>query len=122
MTDRKDPTEAIRRKALSFPGVSEGASCTQSAFKVGKGSFLFIGPGPKGLGFKAIFKLKASMSEAEKLAGQHPARFEVGKTGWVTARFTAEEPLPESIWSNWLAESYAITSGTVVTTNASEAD
>jgi hypothetical protein len=57
----QDPTDAIRRQALTFPGVAKGASCTQSAFTAGKGTFLFIGPGPKGLGFKAMFKLKVSV-------------------------------------------------------------
>jgi len=111
MTDSQDPTEAIRREAITFPGVAKGTACTQSAFKAGKGTFLFIGPGPKGKGYKAMFKLKASMSQAVKLAAQHPERFEVGKTGWVTARFTTEEPLSKKIWSAWLAESYEVTCG-----------
>lgn len=111
MTDSRDPTDAIRRQAMTFPGVAKAASCTQSAFKAGKGTFLFIGPGPKGLGFKAMFKLNASMPQALKFAAQHPKRFEVGTTGWVTARFTAEEPLPKRIWAKWLAESYDLAWG-----------
>jgi len=107
----KDPTDAIRRAALTFPGVGTGSSCNQSAFKAGKGTFLFIGPGPKGVGFKAMFKLGTSMPQARKLAARHPSRFEVGSTGWVTARFTAEEPLPREIWKAWLAESYDATCG-----------
>ena len=113
MANSRDPTDTIRRKAMTFPGVGKGASCTQSAFKAGKGTFLFIGPGPKGVGFKAMFKLKASMPQAQKLAVQHPKRFEVGTTGWVTTRFTTEEPLPKQIWGKWLAESYDVTCGTV---------
>lgn len=115
MPTPKDPTDAIRRKAVTFPGVEKGASCNQSAFKAGKGTFLFIGPGPKGVGFKAMFKLVASMPQAHKLAAQHPKRFGVGTTGWVTARFTAEEPLPKSIWEKWLAESHDVTCGTAPT-------
>jgi len=91
--------------------VAKGTSCTQSAFKAGKGTFLFIGPGPKGQGFKAMFKLEASMPQALKLAAANPKRFEVGSTGWVTARFTAEEPLPKRIWARWLSESYELTYG-----------
>ena len=109
MTSSQDPTDAIRRQAMRFPGVTTGTSCSQSAFKVGKGSFLFIGPGPKGKGFKAMFKLKTSMPEALELAEKNPKRFEVGSTGWVTTRFTAEEPLPRSIWEAWLEESYELT-------------
>lgn len=110
-----DPTTAMRRKATSLSGEAAEAACTQSAFKVGKGTFLFIGPGSKGVGFKAMFKLKGSLPEAKKLAAQYPARFEVGTTGWVTARFTAEEPLPERIWSKWLTESYGTTAGSAAT-------
>lgn len=106
-----DPTEPIREKAASFPEVAKGTSCNQSSFKAGKGSFLFIGPGAKGVGFKAMFKLEHSMSQARKLASKEPDRFEVGSTGWVTTRFTAEKPLPKSIWEKWLQESYDICCG-----------
>lgn len=112
MANSEDPTDAIRQRAVTFPGVAKGTSCTQSSFKAGKGTFLFIGPGPKGQGFKAMFKLNVSMAEAEALAAEHPKRFEVGSTGWVTARFTAEEPLPGDLWEKWLAESYDVSCGT----------
>lgn len=111
MAGSRDPTDAIRRQAVTFPGVAKGTACTQSAFKAGKGTFLFIGPGPKGQGFKAMFKLKASMPQAVKLAAEDPKRYEVGSTGWVTARFTAEDPLSKRIWGKWLAESYEVTCG-----------
>ena len=111
MSSAQDPPDAIRRQALTFPNVTTGKSCSQSAFKVGKGTFLFIGPGPKGRGFKAMFKLKASMPEALKFAEEDPKRFEVGSTRWVTARFTAEQPMPERIWEKWLSESYDVTRG-----------
>ncbi len=111
MPRSEDPTDAIRRQAVTFPEVAKGTSCTQSSFKAGKGTFLFIGPGPKGKGFKAMFKLNASMPQALKLAAENPERFDVGSTGWVTARFTAEKPLPKRIWGKWLAESYDVTCG-----------
>ena len=111
MARSQDSADAIRRQAVTLPGVAKGTSCTQSAFKAGKDSFLFIGPGPKGEGFKVMFKLKASMPQALELAAEDPKRFEVGSTGWVTARFTAEEPLPKRIWGTWLAESYDVTCG-----------
>jgi hypothetical protein len=101
-----DPTEAIRKKAAAFPEVAKGTSCNQASFKAGKSSCLFIGPGAKGQGFKAMFKLKSSMPRARQLAAEEPSRYEVGSTGWVTTRFTAEEPLPRSIWETWLEESY----------------
>ena len=111
MARSKDPTEPIREKAAAFADVAKGTSCNQSSFKAGKGSFLFIGPGAKGIGFKAMFKLGDSMPQARKLASKEPERFEVGSTGWVTTRFTAEKPLPKSIWEKWLQESYDICCG-----------
>ncbi len=108
MADVPDPTDSIRFKAAAFPEVAKGTSCNQSSFKTRTGAFLYIGPGPKGHGFKAMFKLQRSMPRARQLATKDPDRFEVGSNGWVTARFTAEEPLPDSIWEVWLEESYEL--------------
>ena len=105
----KDPTDPIRKKAAAFPAVASGTACTQSSFKTDKGSFLYVGPGAKGQGFKAMFKLERSLPQARKLAAGDPARFEVGSTHWVTTRFTEEKPLPPSIWEKWLQESYDLT-------------
>ena len=53
----KDPTEPIRLKASQYPDVDEGTACTQSSFKTGGKSFLFIGE--QGGRYKAMFKLNA---------------------------------------------------------------
>ena len=47
-------TRALRRKAATFPGIAKGTPCTESSFKAGRGTFLFLGHGSKGLGFKAL--------------------------------------------------------------------
>ena len=101
-----DPTEAIRLKAGEYSGVDKGAACTQSSFKVKNRGFLYIGE--QGGRYKAMFKLDLSMPEAVELAGKEPQNYEVGNTGWVTARFTAEEPIPKNRWEKWLEESYTI--------------
>lgn len=100
----KDPTEAMRLKASRYAGVDEGMACTQSSFKVNKRAFLFVGM--QGGRYKAMFKLNESIPEVTKLAGKHPDRYEVGETAWVTARFSAEEPMPKRLWEKWLDESY----------------
>ncbi len=110
MPRAQDPTEVIRNKAAAFPEVVKGTSCVQSSFKTGKGAFLYVGPGAKGIGFKAMFRLQRSMSQATKLAAKEPKRFEVGSTGWVTTRFSAEAPLPKPLWEKWLTESYGLVS------------
>ena len=107
---KKDPTEPIRLAASRYPGVAAGTACTQNSFKVGKKAFLFIGM--QGGRHKAMLKLEASMPEARKLAKKAPADFQVGSTGWVTARFSAEKPLPRTLWKKWLDESYALSAGT----------
>ena len=109
MSDSVDVTLPIREKAASFEEVVGGTSCNQSSFKTKRGSFLFIGPGAKGVGYKAMFKLRDSLPQAEELAQAEPNRFEVGSTGWVTARFSDEEPLSKTLWEAWLQESYEIT-------------
>jgi len=114
MARTKDPTEHLRIKAAAFPAVVPGTSCNQTSFKTAKGAFLYVGPGAKGVGFKAMFKLEASMPRARALASKKPDRFEVGSNGWVTARFTSENPLPRSIWEKWLKESYERTNSPAV--------
>ncbi len=109
MSNVSDPTYPIREKAAAFEAVIAGTSCNQSSFKTKRGSFLFIGPGAKGVGYKAMFKLKPSMSQALSLAKDNPEHFEVGSTGWVTTRFSAEKPLPNELWEKWLEESYLVT-------------
>lgn len=104
----KDPTDPIREMAAGFPEALKGTACTQSSFKTKRSAYLYIGPGTKGQGFKAMFKLERSKPQAAKLAAEQPDRFEVGNTSWVAARFTAEKPLPRTIWSKWLKESYEL--------------
>ncbi len=107
----KDPTEPIRKAAAKFAGADAGSSCTQTSFNVDKTAFLYIGPGAKGIGFKAMFKLEKSRAQAAKFAAKEPDRFGVGSTAWVSVRFTAERPLPKSIWEKWLKESYELAGG-----------
>ena len=111
MSTRKDPSAAIRESAAALPGAILGLSCNQSSFKVGKTAYLYIGPGAKGLGYKAMFKLSASLEQAAELAAKEPDRFGVGKGGWVSVRFTDAKPLAKTIWLKWLKESYALATG-----------
>lgn len=111
MPEAKNPIVALKKAASSLPGVAEGMSCNQASYKAGKKAFLYVGPGAKGVGFKAMFQLKASLEEAEDLARSEPERYEVGVGNWVTVRFSTEEPLPKKIWGRWLKESYLCATG-----------
>ena len=111
MPSTKDPTDPIRKKAASFPDATEGVSCNQHSFKVGKTAFLYIGPGAKGVGFKMMMKLDALAAHAAELAAKDPDRYSIGSNKWVTVRFTAEKPVPKTVWERWLKESYALATG-----------
>lgn len=106
MPKSKDPTDAIRQKAGSYPDVDEGTTCTQSSFKTGGKSFLFLGQ--QGGRYKAMFKLKDSLPDAQLLAQEEPDNYQVGKTAWVTVRFTSQNPVPSKLWKKWLDESYRL--------------
>jgi hypothetical protein len=110
MASETKTIESIISMAEMMPGAVKGTSCNQTSFKVGKTAFLYIGPGAKGIGFKAMFKLDESMQQANELSSENPDRFEVGSTGWITTRFTSENPLPKKIWSTWLRESFNLSS------------
>ena len=105
----KDPTDPIRLKASRYSGVVKGTSCTQSSFKTAKSAFLYVGM--QGGRYKAMFKLQKSMPEASKLSKKEPDCYEVGNAPWVTARFTAEKPMPKRLWEKWLDESYELSLG-----------
>ncbi|MCG8415636.1 MAG: MmcQ/YjbR family DNA-binding protein [Pseudomonadales bacterium] len=102
----KDPTQAMRVRASEYADVDQGTSCTQSSFKTGGTAFLFVGE--QGGRFKAMFKLKASRKEAEALAKKAPKDFQVGSGVWITARFSADKPMPQRLWKKWLDESYEL--------------
>ena len=107
MPKAKDPTEPMRKVAGALPDAVEAMSCNQTSFKAAKKAFLYVGPGTKGVGYKAMFKLEASLGEAESLAKSEPERYELGVGNWVTTRFSADDPLPKRIWNSWLEESHA---------------
>ena len=55
-----------------------------------------------------MLKLDKSLPEANEKATSSPDDFQVGNGSWVTARFSAEKPLPARTWKKWLKESYEL--------------
>lgn len=97
----------MRERACGNPDVDAGTTCTQRSFKVRKKAFFFVGE--QGGRFKAMFKLDASRQQAFERAAETPGDIQIGSGVWVTARFSAEKPLPKRLWARWLDESYAMT-------------
>jgi hypothetical protein len=107
MPTAKDPTVAMREEAAALPDITQGTSCTQTSYKIGKTTFLFVGPGAKGIGYKAMFKLDKSLPKAKEMEAKEPDRYSAG-ANWVTLRFNAEKPIPKTLWKKWIRESYEI--------------
>ncbi len=80
--------EAIRRRALSYPGTHEDFPWGESAFKVKGKTFVFMHDGAEGMSFSV--KLPASRDLALSLAGSEPTHYGLGKKGWVTMRPTSK--------------------------------
>ncbi|MFG0256700.1 MAG: MmcQ/YjbR family DNA-binding protein [Phycisphaerales bacterium JB043] len=104
-----DASERLREAARAMKDVTEGTSCSQTSFKAGGTAFLYVGE--QGGRTKAMFKLEASLGEAQEMSDETPKDFQVGKNGWVTARFSDEKPMPVRLWKKWLKESYALAAG-----------
>jgi predicted DNA-binding protein (MmcQ/YjbR family) len=83
--------EAIRKRALSYPGVREDFPWGESAFKVKDKTFVFMSDGEEGLSFSV--KLPSSRDLALALTGSEPTHYGLGKKGWVTLRPTAKTSL-----------------------------
>ena len=106
MSASKDPTVALKKAAAAFPDVIDGTSCNQTSFKVGKKAFLYVGPGAKGIGYKAMFKLTASIAEAEELA-ERARLLGRWKQRLGDSTLLLRKTASKKIWGRWLKESYA---------------
>lgn len=95
---------ALRRLALSLPEVREDHPWGHSAFKVKEKAFLFLASEEGDLSLS--MKLPQSGLIALSLPFAEPTGYGLGKSGWVTARFTASGRPPLPILAEWVLESY----------------
>ena len=93
--------EQLRQQAIALPQVTEGSACVNRAFKVGKKNFLFVGE--KDGQVKVMMRLFASVQAAEAM---DDPRVSVGKFGWITLRFAADDPLEFDLMEPWVEESF----------------
>ena len=106
----KRPTSAsaeavLRAHALSYPEAREDFPWGERVFKVRGKVFVFLGRAEGG-GLGLSVKLPGSATLALDLPFASPTGYGLGKSGWVTARFSARERPPVELLKQWIDESY----------------
>ena len=96
--------EQVRALALAYPQSVEAFPWGHTAVKVGGKAFLFMGG--EGGTLTLSVKLPASHGAALLLPFASPTGYGLGKSGWVTASFPVDAPLPIALLAEWLEESY----------------
>jgi YjbR len=97
----------LRRAALAYPDTFEDHPWGHTVVKLkNKKVFVFLGDDDGGL--SVTCKLPHSGEAALSLLPfASPTGYGLGKSGWVTARFSAGDEVPLPILREWLAESHA---------------
>lgn len=101
------PEMAIRKFALGLPQATEDYPWGHRAFRVGKKVFLFLA-WDDGV-FTVTAKLPESHLMALTLPFAAPTGYGMGKSGWVTARFSGRDEVPVPLLFSWIEESYGAT-------------
>jgi predicted DNA-binding protein (MmcQ/YjbR family) len=96
--------EQLRRAALKYPEAHEDFPWGERAIKVGGKMFLLMALTDEWLG--ATVKLHDSSDGALALAFVTPTGYGLGRSGWVSARFTSARQVPVDLLLQWVAESY----------------
>jgi predicted DNA-binding protein (MmcQ/YjbR family) len=104
MAKRRTPFDCLRERALALPETGEDHPWGETAFKVRGKVFLFVGNESGTINF--TLKLPRSREFALEYPFTKPSGYGLGKSGWVTATFTAKEKFPLDLLSFWLLESY----------------
>jgi predicted DNA-binding protein (MmcQ/YjbR family) len=95
---------AIAKVAAAYPDVTEDRPWGHRAFKVRGKTFLFTASDKTGLGISV--KLPESGVVALELPFAEPTGYGLGKSGWVSARWSKGKDVPLGLVTEWLAESY----------------
>ena len=94
----------LRARALAYPETHEDFPWGHSAFKVRGKAFAFVHA--DGEGFSISVKLPDSNALALELPFAEPTGYGLGKSGWISARFAANQDAPLTMLESWLEESY----------------
>lgn len=94
----------LRELALRYPETREEFPWDHSAFKVRGKTFLFLAVHREGVGLTV--KLPRSSAFALDYPFTEPTGYGLGRSGWVTARFAAEDEIPLDTLIAWIDESF----------------
>jgi predicted DNA-binding protein (MmcQ/YjbR family) len=105
--DLRKASRALRAFALSLPGATEDFPWGERVAKVRGRVFVFLGTDPRPGGPMGLsVKLPESGVDALDLPFTKPTGYGLGKSGWVTATFEAQDEPPVEILKGWIRESY----------------
>jgi predicted DNA-binding protein (MmcQ/YjbR family) len=99
-----DAFKALRKFALKYPETREDKPWGESAVKVRGKSFVFLRCEGKEL--MVTMKLSARHEFALEYPFASPSRYGLGKSGWVSCRFTSKDKPPLDVLKAWIDESY----------------
>jgi hypothetical protein len=98
---------ALRRHALNYPETHEDFPWGHRVVKVKGKAFLFMSNGKCGGDmFSLSVKLPVSGKVALGLPFASPTEYRLGKSGWVTARFNAQDKIPIDMLMEWVDEGF----------------
>jgi predicted DNA-binding protein (MmcQ/YjbR family) len=95
---------ALAAYAAAHPETREDNPWGERAFKVKGKTFLFMAAGGEGLGLSV--KLPDSADIALSLPFAVPTGYGLGKSGWVSANFAADDDVPVELLKAWINESF----------------
>jgi predicted DNA-binding protein (MmcQ/YjbR family) len=96
----------LRDYSLTLPEVTEDSPWGHRAMKVKGKAFVFLGGEKNATELSMSVKLPQSRDMAADLPFAAPTGYGLGKSGWVTARFTAVKDVPMDLLKAWIHESY----------------
>jgi predicted DNA-binding protein (MmcQ/YjbR family) len=95
---------ALRTFALKFPGATEEFPWGERVIKVAGKIFVFLGIFEGAL--RVGVKLPVSAEMALTLPFVTRTGYGLGRAGWVTARFAADDDVPNDLLRGWIEQSY----------------
>lgn len=99
-------SQTLRDFAFGLPGAYEDHPWGESVAKVNKKVFVFFGAGQNSE-LAMTIKLPTSQEEALRFPFCSPSGYNLGKSGWITVRFSLDDGDPPlDLFLAWIEESY----------------